>query len=462
MFFDQLNDIIFTEDTPLSVILEGMNKTARFTENKGFCIIVNAEGQATGVISDGDIRHHLAKDNDLSVVAGQLAIRDFVFAWEDDDETVILRLFEDKILTVPVISRTRKPVDLICYSKFNQRFKLNRNIIRARVPARMSYSGGGLDMTEIFNKTVTNVLSSTINRFCTTSLLVRNDDAIHIVSKNLDATYSASNVDAIEYGDDLDLVKAAIKLIKPQVGMDIEIYSDIEHGTGLGGSSAVVASVIGAINMMDLDLQMNPYEMANLAYQIERIELKNKGGWQDQFSTVFGGFNMIEFMPDTITVNPLRIQRETMLELEYNLLLFRVGENRSSSSVHEKNGNLKSSKSDFDRFTRQMNENTIGMKNALLRGRVKQFGDMLHNAWKLKNQINAHVSNTLIDECYDKARQIGALGGKLLGAGRSGYLLIHASPLYHLEIIQTLSELGARHEQFSFTEQGLEAWKVQK
>ena len=106
--------------------------------------------------------------------------------------------------------------------------------------------------------------------------------------------------------------------------MDIEIYSDIEHGTGLGGSSAVVASVIGAINMMDLDLQMNPYEMANLAYQIERIELKNKGG-QDQFSTVFGGFNMIEFMPDTITVNPLRIQRETMLELEYNLLLFRVG-----------------------------------------------------------------------------------------------------------------------------------------
>ena len=118
--------------------------------------------------------------------------------------------------------------------------------------------------------------------------------------------------------------------MQPGFGLEVETYSEVEPGTGLGGSSALVVSVIGALNYFRNQRQLDIYQISDLAYQVERIDMDIKGGWQDQYSTAFGGFSWIEFGKDQVIVNPLLLRRETLLELEYNLMLFRIGMNRDS------------------------------------------------------------------------------------------------------------------------------------
>ena len=156
--------------------------------------------------------------------------------------------------------------------------------------------------------------------------------------------------------------------------------------------------------------------------------MKIQGGWQDQYATTFGGFSWIEFRQNEILVNPLHLQRNTQLELEYNLMLFRLGGTRSSSKIQGRNiKGIKSSK-DYNRSFLKMVNLAVNTKEALLRGEVKTFADLLHESWLLKQHMYKEVNNAFVEECYDTAKELGALGGKLLGAGESGYLLIYSSP----------------------------------
>ena len=158
------------------------------------------------------------------------------------------------------------------------------------------------------------------------SVITRDDKKVHITSKDLEINYISDSIDKIEYGDDLDLIKAAVKIMKPNFGFDLETFAEYEPGTGLGGSSAVVVAVLGALNYFRNENQLDLYQIADLAYQVERIDMKIQGGWQDQYATAFGGFNWIEFRKNEVLVNPLKLNRNTQLELEYNLMLFRLEE----------------------------------------------------------------------------------------------------------------------------------------
>ena len=244
----------------------------------------------------------------------------------------------------------------------------------------------------------------------------------------------------------------------------METFAEFEPGTGLGGSSAVAVSVIGALNHFRNETRLDVYHIADLAYQVERIDLGIAGGWQDQYATTFGGFNWIEFRQDEVVVTPLRIPRATVMELEYNLMLFRVGELRNSGKLQslqidkiKRNDETDGLKQHFS----EMADLARSMKESLLKGKVKLFGDLLHLSWELKIKINGEVSNELIDEYYSTARNHGALGGKLLGAGESGYLLVYASPLYQKKIRQALEAKGAQFESIRFNQNGLEVWTAQ-
>jgi D-glycero-alpha-D-manno-heptose-7-phosphate kinase len=317
-------------------------------------------------------------------------------------------------------------------------------------------------MSNFINTTSACVLSSTINKFCTASIIVRDDDEVHILSKDLNLQYSAKNIIEVEYGDDLDLIKAAIKIMEPKFGFTLETFAEFEQGTGLGGSSAVVVSVLGALNFFRNEEQLDIYQLSDLAYQVERIDMNLKGGWQDQYATTFGGFSWIEFRKNDVIVSPLLLQRDTILELEYNLMLFRLGGNRNSSKIQNSHIEDIENSSKKEKFFDEMIHLAVKMKEVLLRGDVKQFANYLHESWVLKKKMNNFVTNNFVEDCYNTAKDLGALGGKLLGAGQSGYLLIYASPLYQKIIKFKLAEKGVNQEVFKFSQNGLEVWSTKR
>tara|TARA_Y100001970_G_scaffold2704_1_gene3182 strand:+ start:33712 stop:35094 length:1383 start_codon:yes stop_codon:yes gene_type:complete len=460
MQFKYLNKIIVNSSKTVKNVLNTFNSTAQYTDG-AFIIVVNDQGACVGVVTDGDIRRILTNKDILNLKIHNIMNKDFTFVNKNDDHHTVLRKFDLRVKNLPVLNDKGLPLDLYVYSKFVASSRSKTRIIRARAPVRVSYSGGGTDMSNYINKYSSFVLSSTINKYCTSSIIMRDDSEIHINSKDLDLKYSAKNIHEIKYGDKLDLIKAAIKIMQPDYGFDIETYAEFDPGTGLGGSSAVVVSVLGALNYFRNDKQLDIYQIADLAYQVERIEMDIYGGWQDQYATTFGGFSWIEFRKDEVLVNPLKLQRNTLLELEYNLMLFKLGSSRSSSRIQEKLIK-KINKNILDAIFKDMNEISIKMKEAILKGKVKQFADLLHESWILKQKMNQSVSNKKIEDCYNICRKIGALGGKLLGAGQSGYLLIYSSPLYQKKIIRALEKKGVYQEPFKFSNIGLEVWSTER
>ena len=462
MSFQYLDRIIFHKDASIKEVLERFNETAIYTEDSGFAIITDKKEKCVGVVSDGDIRRKLLEDISMDAPIETVLNRNFTFVNKTDNAHKILRQFDKKVTNLPVLNNDGKPVDLYQYSKFVASTRAEKRIIRTRVPVRVSFSGGGTDMSKYINEMPAAVLSSTINKYCTASIIIRDDDEIHITSKDLNLKYSAKNYNEIKYGDDLDLVKAAVKIMQPDYGFNLETYAEYDPGTGLGGSSAIVVSVLSALNYFRNEQQLNIYQLSDLAYQVERIDMKLRGGWQEQYATTFGGFSWIEFRQNEVVVSPLLLQRDTLLELEYNLMLFRLGGSRSSSRIQEKHiQNIGSKDENLELFTDMINL-AVDMKEALLKGKVKTFGNLLHQSWILKQAMNKGVTNAFVEECYNVARELGALGGKLLGAGGSGYLLIYASPLYQKRIKEALAEKRVNQERFKFSLDGMEVWTTKQ
>jgi D-glycero-alpha-D-manno-heptose-7-phosphate kinase len=462
MPFEYLDRIVFRYEASLKEVLERFNETAIHTEKSGFGIIINESGKCIGVVSDGDIRRKLIDNVSIASPVEVAINKEFSFVTQGDDAHKILRQFDKKVANLPVLDQNGIPVDLYQYSSFVASSYAKQKIIRARVPVRVSYSGGGTDMSNFINTTSAFILSSTINKFCTASIIVRDDDEVHIISKDLNLQYSAINLDEVEYGDDLDLIKAAVKIMEPKFGFTIETFAEFEKGTGLGGSSAVVVSVLGALNYFRNEQQLDIYQLSDLAYQVERIDMNLKGGWQDQYATTFGGFSWIEFRQNEVVVSPMLLQRNVVLELEFNLMLFRLGGERSSSQIQTEHINNISQYGEKDKLFQEMIQLAIKMKESLLKGNVKYFADLLHKSWMLKRKMNNGVTNDFVEECYNTARENGALGGKLLGAGGSGYLLIYAAPLYQKRIKEALDQRSVIQEMFKFNQNGLEVWSTNK
>jgi D-glycero-alpha-D-manno-heptose-7-phosphate kinase len=462
MRFIHLKEIIFTDTELVRNVLEKFNETAIHTSGHGFGIITDKTGVCVGIVTDGDIRRKLLTGTELEDQIGNVMNRDFIYADQNDTPHTVLRLFDRKISLLPVLDESGKPADLYLLSDFKASSRGEDRIIRARVPVRISYSGGGTDMSYYFDHFPGAVLSSTITKYCTASVLVRDDQKIQLRSKDFGLEYEADSLADIGFGDQLDLVKSAVKIMQPSFGFELETQSDIDVGTGLGGSSAMTVAIIGALNQFRNEKRLDLYDIADLAYQSERLNLGISGGWQDQYSTAFGGFNWIDFRQNEVLVNPLRINREIILELKYNLMLFRFGGSHDSGKIQEQNSNdfNISDKDRMDNFTK-MTSLAVEMKEYLLKGKVKKFGDLLDASWQLKKSFST-ASNSFVDGLYALARKEGALGGKVLGAGHAGYILIYSSPKFHKAIKDAFAEKGAKLEVFDYSEYGLEVWSTSR
>lgn len=333
-------------------------------------------------------------------------------------------------------------------------------LLRARTPLRVSFAGGGTDVPPYPRENGGLVLSATINRYAYGTLSVREDRQIGIQSLDLDAVASFALDDARPSGDRLDLIKAAIQKLAADspTGFDLFLHSAAPPGSGLGSSSAIVVTLVGLL-ADHMRIPLSPYEKARLAYTVEREDLGLKGGTQDQYAAVFGGFNFIEFRADEVIVNPLRIPWETVQELEYNLLLCFTGGTRVSDHIiDDQTERYRSRTGDTVNGLEMQKQLAVEMKDALLRDNLTEFGELLDRAWSYKKQMSPKISNPHIDELYSVARAHGAIGGKVTGAGGGGYLLLYCRYDAKHKVRSALAELGADAVDFQFDNVGSVTW----
>lgn len=332
---------------------------------------------------------------------------------------------------------------------------------RSRAPLRVSFCGGGTDVSPYPEERGGIVLSATINKYAYASLVPRSDKKITITSLDYDIVAKYEHGEGVTFDGNLDLVKAVIHRLGGDSGLDLFVHSDAPPGSGLGSSSTLVVALIGAFREW-LSKPLTDYEIAELAYQIERVDMKIAGGRQDQYAATFGGFNFIEFSKDFTVVNPLRIEPSILNELEYRLLLCYTGETRLSAGILKRQtDSYVSRKEEVVKALDGLKEDTTRMKNALLLGNLDLLGELLHEAWLKKKNLDREISSSRIDNLYSIAREHGALGGKILGAGGGGYLLTLCRFDKKHIVAEKLENAGGQIVEFGFEFRGLDTWKAE-
>jgi D-glycero-alpha-D-manno-heptose-7-phosphate kinase len=332
--------------------------------------------------------------------------------------------------------------------------------IRSKVPLRISFSGGGTDVMPYPREHGGCVLSATIDLYSFASLRPRTDPDYQVVSEDGNAARYASPED-LAFDGHLDLVKACLRHMAPETGLDLHLFCDAPPGSGLGSSSALVVAMLAAVAEHN-HTPVTPYELARRAYEVERKDLRQAGGLQDQYACTFGGFNFIEFLDeDRVVVNPLRIPSDVANELHGSLLLCYTGMTRKSGGIlrRQVEGYVSGRSESVDALER-IKALTLELKEALLTGDLLGFAEILDESWHAKRRLADGITNDRIDELYDHAKDAGSLAGKLLGAGGGGYLLLLCPFDRRPQVAAAMEGAGARVVKFHFEERGVQTWRV--
>lgn len=431
------------------------------SNHHGMIFVIDTSGAVTGVATDGDIRRRLLDGGSLDDAITQCANRDFVWANPATPRELLLKKLDHRIRVIPLLDDARRLVGLV--SRDHLPIQAEGAVYaRARAPVRISFGGGGSDLTHYFSSNEGGaVINTTISLYSHATLRIRDDEQIIIRSHDLGETLQANDLSAaLAASTRFGLILALLRAIRPDFGFELSLHSDFPMSSGLGGSAVVSASILGCFNQFRRD-QWDLHELAEIAYQAERHYLDVAGGWQDQYATVFGGFNFMEFRMDQNIVHPLRIHPDTLLELEECLILCDTGTTHDSGDIHQDQRQQM-----VAAHIRDMVETNVRlsyeMRNDLLRGRLMQFGQSLDKAWQFKRQFSDKISSTRLDQIYADAKAHGAVGGKLLGAGGGGFFLFYAPPFKKHELITHLEDAGLKIRPFRFEPQGLQAWTVRE
>jgi D-glycero-alpha-D-manno-heptose-7-phosphate kinase len=336
--------------------------------------------------------------------------------------------------------------------------------IRSRAPLRLGLAGGGTDVSPYCDDYGGAVLNATINRYAYAFIEPSRENRIRFIASDLhvDEAYS------LEFSPEqpaLKLHSAVYSRMIREFGegrpIPITVQTSVEAppGSGLGSSSALVVALVEAFRSF-LSVPLGPYEIAHLAYDIERIDLGLAGGKQDQYAAVFGGVNYIEFLAeDRVVVNPLRLPRMAMNEFQLSIVVCFSGISRRSEQIIEqqRRGLLNKSSRTIDNL-HQLKSDALEMKLAFLRADVSAMARILDRSWKAKKQLAAAISTKQTDLLYEVAMNAGALAGKVSGAGGGGFIMFFVPPERRLNVIRALNESGGVAETVQFTTDGAESW----
>jgi D-glycero-alpha-D-manno-heptose-7-phosphate kinase len=331
---------------------------------------------------------------------------------------------------------------------------------------RLSFAGGGTDVSPYPEEKGGCVLNATINLYVYGTLIPIKERSINIRSLDYDSVIRYTSTEDLNFNGQMDLAKGVIKRFEldrfKNGGFDLYLHGDAPPGSGLGTSSTFVVTLIGLFKEW-LGLPLTPYEIAEMAFTIERSDVGIKGGRQDQYAATFGGFNFMEFLRDQVIVTPLKINRLLVNELEYNLLLCYTGGIRESQKLIEKQvQNYKTqSKATVESLDR-IKQIALAIKKALLLGKIAEFGDLLHQDWEHKKRTAEGITTPFIDELYEEARKAGAIGGKIAGAGGGGYMLLYCPFHKKHKVSERLSGMGGQMIGFRFEHSGIQTWRADR
>lgn len=352
-------------------------------------------------------------------------------------------------------------------------------IIRSKAPLRLGLAGGGSDVSPYSELYGGQVLNATINLSAYCTIEETDDGLISVEAYDvpLRASYPASgmldcpaplirgvfNRVLRDYGaDGQGKPFDGTFGIRPGVtGFRITTWNDAPAGSGLGTSSTMVVCILKCFAEW-LGLPLGDYEIARLSYEIERMDLGLAGGKQDQYAAAFGGFNFMEFRPDdTVIVNPLKIKRWIIDELESSMVLYFTGKSRSSAAIiSEQQKNTSSGNRVAIEAMHRIKQSSADMKLALLKGDMMTFGRILGSAWEDKKKMAGAITNPVIQEAFDVAIDAGAVAGKVSGAGGGGFIMLMVSPVRKKAVTEALQALPGLVVPFQFTERGAHAWRI--
>ncbi|MBO7416934.1 MAG: dehydrogenase [Bacteroidaceae bacterium] len=339
-------------------------------------------------------------------------------------------------------------------------------IIRSKAPLRLGFAGGGSDVSPYSDLYGGLILNATINLYAYCTIEETDDDAVSLTATDLGVSVSYPLARELPVDGSLDLHKGVFNRVVRDFGITprpcrIYTYSDAPAGSGLGSSSTMVVCVLKAF-VEWYNLPMGDYEIARLAYRIEREDLALSGGKQDQYAAAFGGFNFMEFLTDgNVIVNPLRVKRWIVDELESSIVLYYTGASRSSAAIiEEQKRNTSTGNGQAIEAMHRIRQSAIDMKRVLLEGNMEGFARILGQAWEDKKKMAAAISNPMIQEVFDIAFAAGAKAGKVSGAGGGGFIIFMTDPARRRLVINALESLPGKVVGFQFSEGGTHGWKI--
>jgi D-glycero-alpha-D-manno-heptose-7-phosphate kinase len=341
-------------------------------------------------------------------------------------------------------------------------------LVRARAPLRLGLAGGGTDLSPYCEQFGGAVLNATIDLYAYATLeplagshttFIARDTK---VEETIDADPSALKIEGPAV-----LHRAVYRRIVNEfragtpLPCRLTTFCEAPPGSGLGSSSTLVVAMVKAFVEL-LGLPLGEYDIAHLAFEIERVDAGLSGGRQDQYAATFGGFNFIEFSDNNrVVVNPLRVKNWILSELEASIILFHTGVSRSSAAIiAEQTKNLVSNSDRPMQAMHQLKADAFTMKEAILKGDFRTLAAVLNRSWKAKKETAAAISNDRIDHLFEAAMSAGAVAGKVSGAGGGGYITFMADPLSRMDVMRRLAEEDGEVITCSFTKRGSEGWRI--
>ena len=347
-------------------------------------------------------------------------------------------------------------------------------IYRSKAPLRIGLAGGGTDVSPYSDLYGGAILNATISLYAHATLEPLPDKRIILTATDRQEELIYDWSKELPINGKLDLLKGVYNRIQKDHaspddpvgrglsgGFRLSTHVDAPAGSGLGTSSTLVVAIMGVFAEM-LRLPFGEYDMAHYAYDIERKDLKLAGGKQDQYAATFGGVNYMEFYEnDKVVVNPLRIKQQYLFELENNLLLYYTATNRDSGKIIEQQAkNVEGKKESSIEAMHQLKQQAMMMKEALLKGRLNEIGEILDFGFQQKRKMAEGISNSLMEEIYESAKASGASGGKISGAGGGCFMIFYCPGNTKYAVMQSLEKFGGQVRNYQFVEHGLTTWTI--